>query len=139
MVLELALADAGLPGVELVVVDDASDPARAVEAARALIDDPAVVAVVGPMNSWTCAVQGPLFHEAALQQITNSASSPELSSAGWHTFRRMCPADDLQGDVLAVVARRLVEARRVAAVHDGTSFAEPLVHRFSERRERLMV
>ena len=137
VVLELALADADLPGVELVVVDDASDLARAVEAARALIDEPAVFAVVGPMNSWTCAVQAPLFHEAGLQQITNSASSPELSSAGWHTFRRMCPADDLQGDVLAAVARRLVEARRVAAVHDCTSFAEPLVHRFSERARKL--
>ena len=137
VVLELALADADLPGVKLAVVDDASDPAFAVEAARALIDDPAVVAVVGPMNSWTCAVQGPLFHEAGLQQITNSASSPKLSSAGWQTFRRICPADDLQGDVLARIARQLVDARRVAAVHDCTSFAEPLVHRFLERASKI--
>lgn len=135
--IELALADSDTPGVELVVVDDASDPERAEEAARTLIDDPAVFAVVGPMNSWTCAVQGPLFHAAGLQQITNSASSPELSSAGWRTFRRMCPADDLQGDVLAAVARRLVGARRVAALHDCTNFAEPLVHRFSERARDL--
>ncbi len=137
VVIELALADAGLPGVELEVVDDASDPTRAVQAAEALIDDPAVVAVVGPMNSWTCAVQAPLFHQAGLQHITNSASAPELSRGGWQTFRRMCPADDLQGDVLAAVAHRLVEAKRVAAIHDCTSFAEPLVDRFSERAGEL--
>lgn len=128
--LELALADAG-DQVTLLVADDEGDPAAAERAARRLAQSD-VVAVVGPMNSWTCEVQGPIFAAAGLAHVTPSASNPALSHQGWPTFFRACPSDEQQARVLAGVARHLAGAPRVAAIHDHTSFAEPLAMRFAE-------
>lgn len=133
--LELALADAG-GACTLIVQDDEGDPAAAVRAARALAASPAI-AVVGPMNSWTCEVQGPIFAEAGLPHVAPSASNPRLSRQGWPTFFRACPSDDHQARVLAGLARHLVRAGRVAGVHDHTSFAEPLIARFADEAAAL--
>lgn len=134
---ELALEDARLDGVTLRVLDDASDTGRAANVADELIADPDVVAVIGPMNSWTALVQAPRFAAAGLTQVTHSASSPALAAGRWPSFRRLCPPDDLQAGVLARVASRLLGARRVAAVGDGTDFATPLVERFLAGAEEL--
>ena len=137
--IEMALEDAATKSVGLRVEDDASDAARSQVAARELIGDPEVLAVVGPMNSWTAGAQAPLFAAAGLHQITHSASSPELAARKWPTFRRICPADDLQGAVLATVAAQLLKAARVGAIHDGTGFARPLARRFLEMARALGV
>jgi len=121
----LAFEDAVRP-CDLVVADDHADAARAAEAARQLASDPSVIAVVGPMNSWTCESAGVAFAATALPHITPSASNAALAEQGWPTFFRACPADDVQARVLAAVADRFVGAGRVGAVDDGSSFAAPL-------------
>jgi len=124
--IELALDDEREQSpLDLIVTDDCAEPAAAARAATRLADSDAV-AVVGPMNSWTCEVQAPIFARAGLAQITPSASNPDLTRRGWPGFFRMCPGD-LE---LARVARDLVGGRSVAAVHDGTAFAAPLAAAF---------
>lgn len=135
--LELALEDEGYPPRSLLVVDDGSAAAPARIAADQLVRDPRVLAVVGPMNSWTCEVQAPIYHRAGIVHLTPSASNPRLAEQGWDTFFRMCPDDLLQGTVLAMVAAHIIGARAAAAVHDNTSFAEPLARRFLEEARRL--
>ena len=128
--IQLALEDENLPLSVLRVEDDGSDEARAGIVARTFAADARVLGVVGPMNSWTCAVQGPICRRAGLAQITPSASNPALAASGWETFFQMCPDDLVQGRVLARVAQALIGARRVAAIHDRTAFAEPLADVF---------
>jgi branched-chain amino acid transport system substrate-binding protein len=134
---ELALEDHGAGAVELRVEDDRCDGQGARAAARRLASDPRVFAVIGPMNSWTSAAAGPIFSDSRLLQITPSASDPSLSRQGWAGFFRVCPNDIVQGRVLARVAGERVAAQRVAAVHDGTSFGEPLAQVFLEEARRL--
>lgn len=126
--LELSLEDTG-GLVDLIVVDDKSDAGAARCAAERLADSPAI-AVVGPMNSWTCGVQGPIFAAAGLAHVTPSASNPALALHGWRTFFRACPSDKRQAGALAWVAKHLAAADRVASVHDDTSFAAPLSDAF---------
>jgi branched-chain amino acid transport system substrate-binding protein len=135
--LELALEDDGRGEVELRVEDDRSNAEAARDAAGRLVADPRVFAVIGPMNSWTCAAAGPIFSDSGLVQVTPSASDPSLSRRGWTGFFRVCPNDLIQGMVLARVARERVNAGRVAAVHDGTSFGEPLARIFLEEARRM--
>ncbi|MBA3891042.1 MAG: ABC transporter substrate-binding protein [Gemmatimonadaceae bacterium] len=125
----VAFEDALRP-CDLIVADDHADPARASDAAGRLADDPRVVGVIGPMNSWTCETAGEIFAAAGLAHITPSASSVALAGRGWQTFFRACPADDAQARVLAAVADRLLGARRVGALDDCSSFAAPLCATF---------
>ena len=128
--IELALDDERqLSPVDIIVADDCAEAGAAARAATRLAESD-IVAVVGPMNSWTCEVQGPIFARAGLVHITPSASNPELTRRGWPGFFRMCPGDLEQARVLARVARDLVRGRSVAAVHDGTAFAAPLAAAF---------
>lgn len=135
--LELALEDAGTPSVSLYIEDDASEKEEARAAAERLAADPAVFAVVGPMNSWTAEVQAPIFARAGLAQLTPSASKPELSQRRWASFFRMCANDLEQGKVLARLAADVLHSRSVGTIHDGTSFGEPLANVFAQESERL--
>ena len=128
--IELALEDEGLASVSVEVIDDEAETATARAGAERLVADPRVLAVVGPMNSWTCEVQGPIYAAHGLAQITPSASNPDLCRRGWNNFFRMCANDLAQGEALARVAAQLVNAKTVAAVHDGTSFGAPLAKVF---------
>jgi branched-chain amino acid transport system substrate-binding protein len=135
--IQLALDDEReLSPLDVIVTDDCAEPGAAVRAAIHLADSDAV-AVVGPMNSWTCEVQAPIFARAGLAQITPSASNPELTRRGWPGFFRMCPGDLEQARVLARVARDLVGGRSVAAVHDGTAFAAPLAAAFLDASSQI--
>lgn len=128
---DLALDDS-LQAVTLRVEDDhADDGPIAIEAARRLAADPDVLAVVGPMNSWTCFAQGPVYSAAGLAFITPSGSNPALAEQGWRGFVRACADDVRQGEALARIAVRRVGAARVAALHDGSSFAAPLCDVFA--------
>jgi branched-chain amino acid transport system substrate-binding protein len=137
--IDLAIEDARAEmdvAIDLVVEDDHADADMAAGAAMRLVDSEAV-AIVGPMNSWTCERQGPIFAHAGLVQITPSASNPVFSRCRWPGFFRMCPSDLEQARVLAWVARELTRSRAVAAVHDGTAFAEPLASAFVDACRQL--
>ena len=135
--LELGLEDAGNPSVSLHIEDDASEKEVALVAAERLAANPAVLAVVGPMNSWTAEVQAPIFARAGLAQLTPSASKPDLSQRGWESFFRMCANDLEQGKVLARLAANVLCSRSVGIIHDGTSFGQPLGAVFAQESEQL--
>lgn len=135
--IELALDDEReTTSLDIVVADDCADRDAAARAATWLVESDAL-AVIGPMNSWTCEVQGPIFAHAGLAQITPSASNPQLTRRGWPGFLRMCPGDIEQARVLARVAHDLRGVHQVVAVHDGTSFAEPLAAAFLRASHQL--
>ncbi len=66
-----------MPGVTFVVEvgDDIADLATAATVAQKFVEDPAVVAVVGPMNSSTVLSALPVYEEAKLAMITQSATN----------------------------------------------------------------
>lgn len=135
--------------------DDAS-PARgswdpAVEAANAdkAIQDPRVIAYIGPYNSGAAKISMPKLNQAGLVMVSPSASWPGLTKpgigepnepmiyrpAGRVTFFRVVPADDLQGDVGAQWASEL-GATKVYILHDGELYGKGVASVFKKGSEK---
>ena len=134
---ELALAEeqaAGplLPGyrVELVSMDDARNPAQAVTVAKRLAADPAVVAVVGHLNSSCTKPASAVYYEARILHVNPVSSNPEISRQGFDTFFRICPTDDLQGPAGAHFAIERLGAKRIFVIDDLTTYGRGLANEF---------
>lgn len=107
--------------VRLEFGDDDADPSKAIEVARVLRGNPAVVAVVGHVNSAASLKAATIYNAvnndsvggSPVVQISPASSSPQLTGAGEWTFR-ICPTDLEFSPALARWAARL--GRRKAAV-----------------------
>lgn len=136
--------------------DDAS-PARgnwdpAVEAANAdrAIQDPTVVAFIGPYNSGAAKISMPKTNKAGLVQVSPSATWPGLTKpklgepnepmiyrpSGKINFFRVVPADDLQGEVGAKWTQEL-GAKSVFILHDGELYGKGVASVFKKSAEKL--
>ena len=121
-----ANARGGLLGrkVEVTVEDDGGDPRTGALAAQRLASR-RVAAVVGTYgSSVTEAAQG-ILAEAGIVQVANASTAVRLTAKGLPLFFRTCPSDDRQGRV-AVAVLAASGAKRVAILHDSTSYARGL-------------
>jgi branched-chain amino acid transport system substrate-binding protein len=95
----LAVADINAAGgvlgqqVELVTVDDFSDPEQAVAAARKLISD-GVMFVVGHLCSGSAIPTAPLYEAAGVIVISAAATNPKLTEEGRANVFRVVGRDD---------------------------------------------
>ena len=125
--------------VEVMVGDDKAQPEAAVSVAQRFIADPQVLGVVGTMNSHTSLAAAPLYYQASLTQISPAASNPGLTQHGYCTFFRVMAHDLYQGQEAAKYAVQALAARRIAVIHDSSSFGEPLAQVFVRTSEELGV
>lgn len=135
--------------------DDAS-PARgnwdpAVEAANAdkAIQNPSVVAYIGPYNSGAAKISMPKLNQAGLLMVSPAASWPGLTKPGLGepneptiyrpsgkvTFFRVVPADDLQGDVGAQWAKDM-SVTSAYVLHDGELYGKGVASIFKKGAEQ---
>ena len=128
-----------LPGynLELMALDDQRNPTQAVAAAKKLVADPGVVAVIGHLNSSCTMPASAIYHEAGVLQITPVSSNPQISRQGFDTFYRTCATDDLQGPAAARLAVRELGARRIFILDDMTTYGRGLANEF-ERKARAL-
>lgn len=113
--------------IDLVVVDDRTDPAFARMEAQRLVDQEGVVAIVGSLASSASLQVQEVTAAAQIPQVSCCSTSPDLTSAQPETDRflfRTVPADDLQ----AVVVARQADAigcMRLAILHLDDSYGNP--------------
>ena len=124
-----------LPGyrLELVALDDQRSPTQAVSAAKKLVTDSDVVAVVGNLNSSCTMPASAIYHEAGMLQITPVSSNPKISRQGFDTFYRVCATDDLQGPAAALFALRELGAKRFFILDDMTTYGRGLANEFEKK------
>jgi branched-chain amino acid transport system substrate-binding protein len=94
--------------------DDQGDPALSANAANSLINNPCVIAVVGPAYSGASRVALPLYLTAGMPMITPSATNETIAQYGGSIFHRSAR---MQKDV------NLDIMRDVAAVTPGATIA----------------
>ena len=128
-----------IPGCKLVLVplDDQHNPTQAVAAAKKLVADPEVLAVVGHLNSSCTMPASAIYHEARLLQITPVSSNPQISRQGFDTFYRTCATDDKQGPAAALFAVRDLGAKRLFILDDMTTYGRGLADEFEKKARSL--
>jgi branched-chain amino acid transport system substrate-binding protein len=113
---ELAVKQANSGGklpfkLEVVRSDDGGTPDKAPAAASALLQDNAIVGVIGPIFSGPTKAVGTTYAQAGMALISPSATNPTLTSAGFSTFHRIVPPDSVEGveagDWLAKKAKKV--------------------------------
>jgi branched-chain amino acid transport system substrate-binding protein len=112
--------------VELLKSDSQSDPNQAPNVAKSIIDDSAVVGLVGPLFSGESKAADPLFDEAGLPMITASATNPGLSTNGWTTFHRLLGNDAVQGPAVAQALTDIVKADKIFVIDDASEYGKGL-------------
>lgn len=114
-----------MPGVTFAVEvgDDIADPATAATVAQKFVEDKAVVGVIGPMNSSTVLSALPVFEEADLAMITQSATNDKLAESGWTTFHRICPADSVQGPSIAKFVTEDLGVKKAFLIDDKSTYS----------------
>jgi ABC-type branched-subunit amino acid transport system substrate-binding protein/DNA-binding SARP family transcriptional activator len=116
--------------VELLVLDDANDPARAAANAREFVARPTMVAMIGPWGSAAAFPVIPITNEASLLQCSPTNTHPGLTKPrdgaldvrAAHpdaiNYVRLAPSDDIQASALAAFAYRDLAARSALVIDD---------------------
>src|SRR5256885_9942703 len=120
------------------IMDDSGRPDVAIRVAQQLSEDPAVVVVIGHLNSSASLAAGRIYGEGRrpLVMISPSASSPDLSGINPFVFRA-CPSDLSHGAQLARYARRMLNARRVGVIYLDDDYGRGLRLSFATEFRRL--
>ena len=121
-------ASGAMPGVTFTVEvgDDGADPAKAATIAEKYASDESVVGVVGPMTSGAVQAALPIFADANLAEITQSATNVNLSTLGFNVFHRICPSDGVQGPSIAKFMIDDLKVKNVFIIDDGEAYSKGL-------------
>lgn len=111
--------------VVLVAKDSQGDPTQAKPAAAALIQDPNVIAVIGPAFSGESEAVNPDFCAAnpPMPTVTPSASNGTLQTHGWKCWHRIIPNDNVEGSQGADWLAR-TGAKKVFVLDDATPYGQ---------------
>jgi branched-chain amino acid transport system substrate-binding protein len=127
---KLAVAEANAAGgvlgrrIELVSQDDACDPGTAVTAAQALVQQDVVVSVGGYCSSAVVPTLT-IFRSAGVPMIVAQANSTDLIKPKYDSVFLICGTVAAEADFAVGWMKRL-GGKRLAVVHDGTSFPTTL-------------
>ena len=111
--------------IQVEVVDDVADPKQGVSVANKLVGD-GVKFVVGHFNSGVTMPASDVYAENGILFITPSATNPKITDRKlWDAFRT-CGRDDQQGMVWAELARDKLKGKKIAVIHDKTTYGKGL-------------
>ena len=107
------------------VGDDVSDPKQGVSVANKFVGD-GVKWVLGHFNSGVTMPASEVYAENGILMISPSATNPKITERGlWNTFRT-CGRDDQQGSVAAAYLLKNFKDKKIAVVHDKTTYGQGL-------------
>jgi branched-chain amino acid transport system substrate-binding protein len=132
---ELAVAQANASGnlgftLKTENSDDLGSSDGSPPAARKLIGNSNVVAVVGPSFSGASDAAGSLYKAADLLMATPSATLPDITTHGFTTFYRAVADDNAQGPPDAKYLVNTVHAKKIYLIDDTTDYGVGLAKAF---------
>ncbi len=110
--------------IEVVAMDDRSDPIAGVEVAKQLVEA-GVVAVIGNLNSGVSIPAAPIYAEKNIAQLAIS-TNPKFTQLGLPTTFRLVANDTLQARAIGSFAAKQLDATRFAIIDDGTVYGKGL-------------
>jgi len=120
MAVETLNRQGGVNGVPLTVIyeDDQNTKQGAVEAARRLIQDRRVVAIIGELFSPFVLVSRDLVEQTGVPYLTGGTSPKTTEAAKW--VFRVGASDTLLADLIAQYAVEHLKMKQLAVLHDRT-------------------
>ncbi len=108
--------------VQLVIYDDRSDKAEAVNAMSRLVQSDKVVGVVGTLFSSLCIAAGDINEKAKVPAISPTSTNP-LATKDRKYYYRACAMDDDKSRVSVDFAIKTLNAKKAATIFDMTNEA----------------
>lgn len=109
--------------VEVRIADDACQPKAGALAAMKLISQKDVVASISTYGSSVTEPASNLYEKFKKVNIAYGATAVRLTERGLKYFFRTCGIDSAQGIFFADYVPRVFKAKRIAIMHDNTTFA----------------
>jgi branched-chain amino acid transport system substrate-binding protein len=128
---EQAVADINAAGgilgqkITISVGDDVSDPKQGVSVANKFVAD-GVKFVIGHFNSGVTIPTSEVYQENGILAITPASTNPKVTERGMWNIFRTCGRDDQQGAVAAAYILKHFKGKKVALVHDKTTYGQGL-------------
>jgi len=117
--------------LEAAVFDDEASDAKGRAGAAALCQDPAVLAVVGHVNSNVSITASSVYAGCGLAMLTPMSSNPGVTDRGLPNVFRLTNRDDHKGPGLAAYLYRRAAKRRAVVVDDQTAYGRGLADLFA--------
>jgi branched-chain amino acid transport system substrate-binding protein len=109
--------------------DDACDPKQAVSVANDFVAKKAAV-VIGHFCSSSSIPASDVYAEANIVQISPASTNPKFTDRGIPSIFRVCGRDDAQGPTAANYVVQHFKGKKVAIVHDKSSYGKGLADQF---------
>ena len=110
--------------VELEEFDSQGSQDQAPALAQQVIQDSAILGLIGPAFSGESRTANPIFNEAGIPVITASATGVDLSKKGWAVFHRALGNDDAQGPAIADYVTTELGAKKIAVLDDKSEYGK---------------
>jgi len=122
--------------IDLVKRDDQGEPKVAVAVARELTGA-GVACVVGHFNSGCTIPASEIYNDAKIPAVTPASTNPQVTDRGYKFMFRVCGRDDQQGTVGAKFVAEELKLKKVAVLHDKTTYGQGLADEFKKTAEKL--
>lgn len=131
---ELAKADSGAPAVQLITVDSGSDPERAQDELKKLLDGGALT-VIGGVTSAEALAMVPVAEKVDRILLSPSASLPQLTGISSNFFR-IYPSDFAEGAVMARYAYDNLRLTTAVILAKQETYAKGIQQVFADEFQR---
>jgi len=121
--------------VELAPYDDQATPDTGVANAKQIVADPAVLCLVGHLNSGVMIPSMEVYHNAQLAAVSPANTNPTVTERGYAEVNRIVGRDDVQGVVGETFAREEMGVKSVYIIHDKTSYGQGVAEFFRQSAE----
>jgi len=132
-----ASPEAKAAGITFVGVtgDDQGDPKTGVNVANQFASDPALVGVMGHLNSGVSIPSSAVYNRANITMVSPASTNPDLTKQGFKNVFRVCTIDSVQGPAGADDAIAKLAKKAVFVVDDSTPYGTGLADEFAKEFE----
>ena len=130
-------AAGGILGQKITVSygDDVSDPKQGVSVANKFSAD-GVKFVIGHYNSGVTIPSSEVYQENEILEITPASTNPTVTERKMWNIFRVCGRDDQQGQVAGEYIVKHFKGKKIAVVHDKTTYGKGLADENSQGDEQ---
>ncbi|MBW1722234.1 MAG: ABC transporter substrate-binding protein [Deltaproteobacteria bacterium] len=111
------------------VADDKNDPREGAAIAQRFVDNPRILAMIGPITSTVALAGAPILNKHGLVQLAIGATAPSYTNAGPYSFR-VVPTDAFQGRYIAQWAKSQGRWSRFATIYVNDDYGRGLNEMF---------